>query len=129
MDLIEETKQEEGFRGTVYKDTLGFDTIGYGTKMPLSEGEAELLLVSRMNDAKKELHRRLDDLDIKDEAWDILLAMSYQLGVSGVIGFKNMIKALRRKYYREAAKEMLDSLWAKQTPARASRMADMMRKL
>tara|TARA_R110000823_G_scaffold245948_4_gene370054 strand:+ start:282 stop:671 length:390 start_codon:yes stop_codon:yes gene_type:complete len=129
MNLIEETKEEEGFRGIVYKDTLGFDTIGYGTKLPLNEKEATLLLVSRMDDAKKELLRRLNDLDIEDEAWDILYAMSYQLGVSGVLNFKNMIKALRRRDYNEAANQMLDSLWAKQTPARANRMADMMRKL
>tara|TARA_R110000803_G_scaffold4054_9_gene13930 strand:- start:4934 stop:5323 length:390 start_codon:yes stop_codon:yes gene_type:complete len=129
MNLIEETKSEEGFRGTVYKDTLGYDTIGYGTKLPLSEKESTLLLMSRMSDAKKALRDQLDDLYIKDEAWDILYAMSYQLGVRGVLNFRKMIKALRLGLYDEAAHQMLDSLWAKQTPARANRMADMMRKL
>ena len=129
MNLIEETKSEEGFRGTVYKDTLGYDTIGYGTKLPLSEKESTLLLMSRMSDAKKALRDQLDDLYIKDEAWDILYAMSYQLGVRGVLNFRKMIKALRLGFYDEAAHQMLDSLWAKQTPARANRMADMMRKL
>ena len=129
MDLIEETKSEEGFRGTVYKDTLGFDTIGYGTKLPISEDEAALLLMSRMSDAKKALRDQLDDLYIKDEAWGVLYAMSYQLGVSGVLNFRKMIKALRLGFYDEAAHQMLDSLWAKQTPARANRLADRMRVL
>lgn len=37
MSLIEEIKQEEGFSGTVYKCTEGFDTVGYGTKLPLTK--------------------------------------------------------------------------------------------
>jgi len=35
--------------------------------------------------------------------------------------------ALRSHDYDEAANQMLDSLWARQTPERAKRMADKMR--
>ena len=48
MSLIEDIKQEEGFKGTVYKCTEGFDTIGYGTRLPLSKEESELILEYRL---------------------------------------------------------------------------------
>lgn len=127
--LLEDIKQEEGFSGTVYKCTEGFDTVGYGTRMPITKEEAELLLEYRLKGMKAQLTGYLYDIDIKDEAWDILFNMSYQLGVKGVLNFKNMIKALKDNNYKEASIQMLDSLWARQTPNRAKRLSDRMSKL
>ena len=129
MSLIEDIKQEEGFSGTVYKCTEGFDTVGYGSRMPITKEEAELLLEYRLKAMKAQLTGYLYDIDIKDEAWDILFNMAYQLGVKGVLNFKNMIKALKDNDYKEASIQMLDSLWAKQTPNRANRLSDRMSKL
>ena len=129
MSLIEEIKQEEGFSGTVYKCTEGFDTVGYGTKLPLTKEESELILNHRLNQTKAQLTSYLYDLDIKQEAWDILFNMAYQLGVNGVLKFKKMIEALRSKDYKEASKQGLDSLWAKQTPNRANRLMKRMSEL
>ena len=33
MSLKENIKENEGFKSYVYKDTLGFDTVGYGFKV------------------------------------------------------------------------------------------------
>ena len=129
MSLIEDIKQEEGFSGTVYKCTEGFDTVGYGTKLPLTKEESELILNHRLNQTKAQLTSYLYDLDIKQEAWDILFNMAYQLGVNGVLKFKKMIEALRVKNYKEASKQGLDSLWAKQTPQRANRLMKRMSEL
>ena len=120
--LLEDIKAEEGFSAVVYKCTEGFDTIGYGTKMPITKEEAELLLEHRLKAMKAQLTSYLYDLDIKPEAWDILFNLAYQLGVNGVLKFKKMIEALRVKNYKEASKQGLDSLWAKQTPNRANRL-------
>jgi lysozyme len=49
--------------------------------------------------------------------------MAYQMGVEGVQGFSKMIAALQVGDYPRAADEALDSLWAKQTPARARDVA------
>ena len=125
--LIDDIKQEEGFKGTVYKCTEGFDTIGYGTRLPLSEKEAEIILEHRLNILKGNLSSSLDMLDIDKKAWDILYNMVYQMGVKGVLNFKNMIKALENKDYKKAGDEMLDSKWAKQTPARANRLSKAMK--
>ena len=125
--LIEDIKQEEGFKGIVYKCTEGFDTIGYGTRLPLSEKEAEMILEYRLNILKSNLSSSLYMLDIDKKAWDILYNMVYQMGVKGVLNFKNMIKALEAKDYKRAGDEMLDSKWAKQTPARANRLSKAMK--
>ena len=125
--LIDDIKQEEGFKGTVYKCTEGFDTIGYGTRLPLSEKEAEMILEHRLNILKGNLLSSLYMLDIDKKAWDILYNMVYQMGVKGVLNVKNMIKALEAKDYKRAGDEMLDSKWAKQTPARANRLSKAMK--
>ena len=129
MSLIEDIKLEEGFSGTVYRCTEGFDTVGYGSRMPITKEEAELLLEYRLKAMKAQLTGYLYDIDIKDEAWDILFNMAYQLGVKGVLNFKNMIKALKDNDYKEASKQGLDSLWAKQTPQRANRLMKRMSEL
>lgn len=128
MNLIEQVKEEEGFNGVVYKCSEGFDTIGYGTRLPIIEAEAELIAEYRLNKAKSELTSYLYNLDISQEAWSILFNMSYQLGVRGVLNFKKMIKALENKDYKTASKEGLDSLWAKQTPNRAKRLMERLSK-
>jgi len=130
MNLIKDIKIEEGFRGTVYKCTEGYDTIGYGTRLPLNEKESELLLVHRLNETKGAVKSSLYYLKIDDEAWDILYNMAYQFGLGGLLKFKKMIKALKVQDYKEASVEMLDSLWARvQTPNRAKRLADRMKNI
>jgi len=120
-------EKDEGFKGMPYKDNLGYWTIGKGTKLPITKKEATLLLNYRLNKAKIDLHKRLP-LNIDDKAWDILYMMAYQMGVDGVLGFHDMIKALKKKKYGKASVAMLDSIWAKkQTPKRAKRMAKMMK--
>jgi len=42
--LLENIKLSEGYSSVSYKDTLGFDTIGYGTKLPLSGKEARMVV-------------------------------------------------------------------------------------
>jgi len=56
-----------------------------------------------------------------------LLNMAYQLGVSGLLNFSKMLTALQAGDREEAAREALDSLWAKQTPNRARRVALLLR--
>ena len=49
--------------------------------------------------------------------------MCYQLGLSGFSKFKKTIYYLETEQYEEASIEMLDSLWAKQTPNRAKELS------
>lgn len=129
MSLVENIKESEGFRGMPYDDTEGYPTIGYGTKLPLSEKEAELLLEHRLDGFKKELHVKLPHLNIPPEAWDVVYEMAYQLGVPRFMKFQKMITALVGNNYELAADEGMDSLWAKQTPNRAKKLMDRLRSL
>jgi lysozyme len=123
-ELISSIKEHEGFRGDVYKDTLGFDTIGYGTKLPLSTYEARMLLESRLTKMIKELEEKepfVNSLTLAKQ--EIIAEMCYQLGVNGVLKFVGMWKALKNNDFKEASVQMLDSRWAKQTPNRAEKLA------
>lgn len=126
--LIESIKKHEGFVGTSYKDTLGYDTIGYGTKLPLSKEESELLLTMRLKNKIKELENRepfFNELPLEKQ--EIIAEMVYQMGVSGVLKFKRMWQALYEFDFFQASVEMLDSKWAKQTFTRAYELSLRMR--
>ena len=133
MDLdsvVEELKKDEGFKGMPYDDTLGFPTIGYGTKLPITKEEAEILLRYRLNRKVDELSKEEPlFLELPQKAQEVIIKMSYQLGVGGVLKFKKMWAALRNRDFKKAAEEMLDSRWKEQTPNRAKRLADIMRSL
>jgi len=124
--LIKEIKYEEGFKGNVYQCTEGYDTIGFGTKLPLSESEAEMILRSRLTTIAHRVSIEYSHLQVSNEAWDILNNMAYQLGVNGLGKFKKMFNALYDKDYFVAAMEMRDSKWYNQTPNRAERLAQRM---
>ncbi len=136
MDLEQtkkEIKKEEGFRMEVYKDTLGFETGGYGHKM--IEGEdtpTDMAGWEKLfeRDFARAMTGAEDVLmlcpNVHDTARHIVVEMCYQMGAYGVSKFKGMLKALQDDDYKTASVEMLDSLWAKQTPNRANRMSERM---
>ena len=43
-----------------------------------------------------------------------LIELCFNMGLAHLLQFKNMLEALGRKNYLEAAKELLDSKWASQ---------------
>lgn len=126
--LLQSIKENEGFRGTVYKCSEGFDTIGYGTRLPLSKDEAELLLIHRLEQKGRELEQKEPFiLKLKHDKQEVILEMCYQMGVDGVLKFKKMWEALKKGDYKKASVEMLDSAWYMQTPARAKKLSDLMK--
>jgi len=138
--MKEEIKKEEGYSNKLYLDILGYGTIGYGHLVtPLDnfkEGvvydDKELLKVFEYDFqiAYQDGMSLTKDIDIPDEAKEIVIHMCFQMGKPKVSKFKKMFEALGKKDYDSAANEMLDSLWAKKhTPARAERLAKKMREL
>ena len=132
MSVLDQIKQDEGWRDHVYLDHLGYKTIGYGFLvderrgggMPKEVGEFWL----RFNVAKiiQAIPKRWPAWkDQPEEVQDALINMAYQMGVSGLMGFKRMLAALERGERETAACEALDSRWANQTPERAWRVAAM----
>ena len=127
LEIYTEIAEAEGFRGNEYKDHLGYPTIGYGTKLPLTEEEAGILLQHRLRRMIKELTQHKPMIDsLPDKAQVIVINMAYQLGVPRLLKFKKMWQALEHGDFKEASKEMKDSLWNQQTPNRSNRLASIM---
>ena len=139
--MYEEVKEEikicEGYVSKIYKCSEGFDTIFYGHKvLPEDNYEHGVEYPKEMGEEvfEKDFQRTLDaaerliaDRSINNMAKEVIINMVYQIGEGGVAKFKNMWKALDKEDYGEASFQMLDSLWAKQTPARAGKLAGKMR--
>lgn len=127
---LDDLRVDEGLRLTPYRDTRGVLTIGYGINLDqgITRVEAEMLLEGRVADRIGALTVTLPWFPTLAPARQrVLINMAYQLGVGGLLGFRHMLEALRRGDYELAADEMLDSDWARQTPARAQRLAQEMR--
>jgi len=129
-NLVIGIKEHEGFENHVYKDSLGFDTLGYGTKMPISKKEATVLLRMRLDDIINDLKKRQPIFNqMPEEARSILSNMAYQMGVTGLLKFKKTWEYLQEHEFKKASVEMLDSMWYKQTPERAKELSNRMKKI
>ena len=130
-DLLESIKKHEGFVEHVYDDSLDIPTIGYGfaiKDLVLDEDIAEEILIRKLEKLKRNANSRFKWLeDMPQEIQAVVLNMCYQLGVTGVSKFRKAISALQEGEWHEAADEMLDSLWARQTPNRAEELSNIVR--
>ena len=129
-DLEREVANDEGFMRIPYRCTSGKLSIGYGTNIQdgITKEEALLLLRCRLGKVVAALESRLSFWPkLPDDRRRVLANMGYQLGIGGLMGFRRMLAALERGDYEAAAREMLDSKWAKRdTPGRAGRLAKVM---
>lgn len=132
-NIRDQLKRDEGTVLTEYKDHLGFSTIGTGRLIDkrkgggISQDEADYLLDNDINKRHAELLRRAPWMAGLDPArFGVMLNMAFQMGVEGLFGFKNTLAMVKAGDYDGAAKGMLQSLWAKQTPARAQRLSKQM---
>lgn len=125
-------RRDEGEVLHVYKDHLGFDTLGIGIlvdkrKGGISSEESAMLFNHRFQGKYDEVQRRLPWFATLSEARQgVLLNMAYQMGVQGLLGFPKFLKMVEQGEYLKASKEMLDSKWADQTPERAKRLSKQM---
>ena len=131
MSLLDNIKESEGFRNRVYKCTEGFDTIGYGfaiKDLTMDEDIATMILERKVAELKLRVHNKFPFItDLPESVQDVVIEMCYQLGVSGFSKFKKTIQFLRLQEFENAALEMLDSRWAKQTPNRAKKLSDIVK--
>jgi lysozyme len=134
-ELERQLRGDEGEKRQAYQDHLGFWTIGVGRLIDarkagsgLRPDEISYLLNNDIADRKAALAAKLPWMQRLDEARQgVLLNMSFQLGVEGLLGFVNTLKFIEAGDYGRAADNMMLSKWATQTPARAKRLATQMR--
>lgn len=132
-ELIAQLKIDEGLRLTAYKDTVGVWTVGYGhahvapgTVWTREKAEQQLIEDVREHNAK--LAKALPWIATLDPVRRrVLQNMAFNLGIAGLLGFKNTLEYVRTGQYEEAARGMLASKWARQVGNRAVRLAKQMR--
>lgn len=144
MNLKESIKIHEGFRRDVYLCPTGHPTVGYGFRVadlspnelalnggkaePMSVEAAEQILDIKIAKFKKQLYSALPWLTYAPmDIQDALCEMAYQMGINGLLGFKNTLAMIEAKKYELAAENMLKSKWATQTPKRAKEIANQVR--
>jgi len=133
-------RREEGRRFDPYLDSEGFWTVGYGhlidrrkggslpawipPSFPLSDHEIEELLLEDIRKFEDGLRAALvwwPTLDAVRQV--VLVAMAFQMGVAGVLGFHEMLAAVAEQRWQNAGFEMLESKWTRQTRGRSHRMS------
>lgn len=128
--LYKQLELHEGKKSKPYKDTVGKLTIGIGRNLDdvgLSEDEIQYLF-------KNDIARVMRDLDRNLPWWRtldpvrrlVLIDMCFNLGIGGLLEFKNTLAFIQKKMWTSASQNMLKSLWAKQVGRRAIRLAKMM---
>ena len=138
-DLI---KLHEGFSRTVYIDTKGNPTVGWGHAFFNSPKPAKGTIFSE----EQVIELFEDDMQTveRDYIWvekqftlsplnhvrrGVMKNMLFNLGLPRFLTFEKMLKALQKRDWSSAADEMLDSKWARRDVGhRAIKLAGMMRK-
>src|SRR5674476_513295 len=102
-------------KGTVVK---GNPTIGVGRNLVgrgITKDEAMYLLDNDIADFQHQLFVKLPWFYSKPvEVQAVLTDMGFNLGVAGLLSFKNTLHFIEIGNYKAAAENMLDSRWARQ---------------
>jgi len=144
--LIQQLKRHEGFRSRAYKCTAGHDTIGYGynldanplkltnyeivkfRKEGMDEKVGEWLLLRMIDQCTGQVAKSLDWFESLDDVRQcVLINMCFNLGLKGLLGFKNTLAMVHAGDYDLAAQAMLKSKWATQVKGRAVELSEQMK--
>ena len=137
--LREQLKVDEGVKYEIYKDHLGYPTFGIGhliTEDDPEHGEPDGTEISedRVNEifesdvAKfvSEAKILFPDLDeLPDVAQQVIVNMAFNMGRPRLSKFKNFIAGVNDRDWTRAEEEMMDSRWADQVGARATRLRNL----
>lgn len=136
-DLKNRIKKHEGFLDKVYLDSLGKRTIGYGHLLTEEDDFVEGVIYDKdilealfekdFNIAVQGATELLTGYTVAPLVREVIIEMVFQLGKTGVSKFKKMFEALKEYNYTIAAREMLNSVWYRQTPSRCEELSNMVR--
>ena len=131
-NLSKRIKSNEGFRKKYYLDKLGNKTIGYGHLIKESEKflllgqhskkKLDLIFYNDLRDAIKIYKKHYNKYKLSTKAQEVIIEMIFQLGIKGVLSFKEFNKHIINGNNYLAAIEMLNSKWYKQTPRRVKKL-------
>ncbi len=125
--------RHEGLRLKPYRCTAGKLTIGIGRNLDdrgISQKEAYAMLERDILDFEQQLLDEIPDLytGLDEVRQSVLLNMCFNLGLKGLLEFKNTLAFVAAGDWERAANGMLASKWAKQVGMRAIELSELMRK-
>lgn len=147
------TREFEGLRLHVYKDSKGIKTVGYGHnleagpgswekelgvshndlikgKIDLTLDQAEKLYQHDMSIANKNVRKLVPNYDeMPADVKDILNDLSFNMGLGTLSKFKNTLKAFKAKNWKLAAEGLEHSLWYSQTKSRAKTIVGVLKRV
>lgn len=145
--MARQLKRLEGFCLSAYLDSEGVLTIGYGHNCKawpvngvgkpgdvISEVQAGILFKNDLDLAEAQTGYALPWLALLNPPRrSVLINMVFNMGLGsvasgrGLMGFRRMLSAVQREDFTAAAREMLNSRWARQVGPRARELAEQMK--
>ena len=140
--LKEQIKRHEGEVLEVYKDSLGYLTLGVGHLIREDDAEygepdgtpVSQEVVDRYYDADFDKHvdetvhvcgaHDIDFDNLPENIQHVLVNMCFNLGAPRLSKFRKFIAAINDEQWIEASVEMMDSRWANQVGPRAERLKE-----
>ena len=94
--IKEQLVRHEGLRLKPYRCTAGKLTIGTGRNLDdcrISHSEAYIMLINDIMNCEKQLQAKIPDIynGLDEVRKSVLLNMCFNLGISGLLGFKNTL--------------------------------------
>jgi lysozyme len=135
--LLQKVKDQllrhEGLKLKPYRCPAGKLTIGVGRNLEdcgISQKEAFILLENDILRCERDLmgHIPITYIELNETRKSVLLNMCFNLGISGLMEFKNTLAFIGSGDFERAANGMLASKWAKQVGRRAIELSELMRK-
>lgn len=127
--LIKQLKKHEGVELKPYKCTSNKLTIGIGRNLEdvgISEHEAEYLLMNDLDTYMTAAKTYDWYAGLNDARKAVIVNMLFNMGQTNFNKFLKMKQALDVGDHAEAAKQMLDSRWAKQVKGRSAELSKQM---
>ena len=129
---VDRLKLEEGFRRLPYMDSQGVETVGYGfaIREGFTQEEADGILELRVKVLIEKVRLSYNPWfdGLTEGRQSVIISLCYNVGMDGARKFENFWHAVAQGAYNMAATELLNSLAAKQAPARYRGMAETMRR-
>ena len=131
-ELKEEIKLHEGYRDTVYLDSLSKKTVGFGHLCVEDHWEddkqydkkyLEEIFEKDFNIALNDANKILEGKPVNHIAREVIIELVFNIGMPRTKKFVKCLAALDKEDYNEAGNQILDSLYARQVPARAGKLA------